>query len=528
SFLLAALLLSFLGYYWQPSVFAQSPELSIAINRDESTLQPYTYVTGYPGWNLLNLIYDTLFILDAENQPQPWLVESMQVSEDGKTYTLKLKEGVKWQDGETLTSADDKIAYEFYKDKRHSRWTPPMRSIAQIDTPNPQTVVFNLESANAGFVYQPLADVPIIPQHIWQGTTDPKTLETRVGSGPYQLQEYQSDQIYRLRAHPNYFAGKPAIEELLIPIIPENTTIFSALRTGEIQATTRPTPPELVQEFERDANLKVVRGAGFGSTLLQFNSERDPWSQVAVRQAMDLAIDREQLVERVLLGYGTKAESGWFHPASPAHNPDLRSLYNLEQAQSLLEEQGFRDSNGNGIREANGQEMEGSLLVAANNPIRLRTAELIAADLDKIGIRLTVTALEPESLDARVWPDGDVSKGRDYDLAIWGWSAPVQINPLRMISLVHSDPAIGTLNIGGYRNPEADALAEVWTATADPAEQIQRSHQLEALIAEEVPFAMLFFEDGIYSFRPQAYDRWTFQKGQGIFQKLSFLPDVRL
>ncbi|MEN9222456.1 MAG: hypothetical protein Q6M04_08470, partial [Thermostichus sp. BF3_bins_97] len=69
---------------------------------------------------------------------------------------------------------------------------------------------------------------------------------------------------------------------------------------------------------------------------------------------------------------------------------------------------------------------------------------------------------------------------------------------------------------------------EVWTATADPAEQIQRSHQLEALIAEEVPFAMLFFEDGIYSFRPQAYDRWTFQKGQGIFQKLSFLPDVRL
>ncbi|MEN9222458.1 MAG: ABC transporter substrate-binding protein, partial [Thermostichus sp. BF3_bins_97] len=176
--------MSFLGYYWQPSVFAQSPELRIAINRDESTLQPYTYVTGYPGWNLLNLIYDTLFILDAENQPQPWLVESMQVSEDGKTYTLKLKEGVKWQDGETLTSADVKFAYEFYKDNRHSRWTPPMRSIAQIDTPDPQTVVFNLESANAGFVYQPLADVPIIPQHIWQGTTDPKTLETRVGSGP--------------------------------------------------------------------------------------------------------------------------------------------------------------------------------------------------------------------------------------------------------------------------------------------------------------------------------------------------------
>ncbi len=526
SFLLAVFLFTPLGQHWQPTALAQSGGLRVAVNRDESTLQPYTYVTGYPGWNLLNLVYDTLVILDLENQPQPWLAEDIQVSEDGTIYTLKLKEDIKWQDGEALTSSDVKFAYEFYRDNRHSRWTPPMRGITKIDTPDPQTVVFNLDSANAGFIYQPLADVPIIPQHIWQGVSDPKTFETRVGSGPYTLEEYQVDQFYRLRSNPNYFAGKPVVEEILIPIISENATIFSALRTGEIQATTRPTPPELVQDFERDPSFNTLRGAGFGSTLLQFNCERDPWSRVEVRQAIDLAIDRDQLVERVLLGYGTKSESGWFHPASPYHNPNLRSQYNLDKAQALLDEIGLKDSNGNGIREINGQEIEGTLLVAANNPIRLRTAELIAAAVEKVGIRLAVTALEPESLDARVWPDGDVSKGRDYDLVIWGWSAPVQINPLRMISLIHSDPGIGTLNIGGYRNLAADELAKRWTVAADPADQTELSHQLEALIAQELPFAMLFFEDGIYTFRPQAYDQWVFQKGQGIFQKLSFLPEL--
>jgi peptide/nickel transport system substrate-binding protein len=151
----------------------------------------------------------------------------------------------------------------------------------------------------------------------------------------------------------------------------------------------------------------------------------------------------------------------------------------------------------------------------------------VAAALKEIGFDIKVTALETATLDAKVWPDFDVAKGRDFDLAIWGWSAAVQANPLRTGDLVHSNPQIGSLNIGAYKNPAADKLAEELGATIDPAKQKTVMNQLEAFIASELPFDMLFYEDGMYVYRPAAYDKWVFQKGQGTFHKLTFLPNVK-
>jgi peptide/nickel transport system substrate-binding protein len=117
-----------------------------------------------------------------------------------------------------------------------------------------------------------------------------------------------------------------------------------------------------------------------------------------------------------------------------------------------------------------------------------------------------------------------VAKGRDFDLSMWGWSAPLQLSPTRMASLVHSDPTIGTSNIGGYRNPEADALADQLLTVIDPEQQQTLANEMEALIASELPFVMLFYADGNYVYRSDVYDQWMYQTGQGIFHKLSFQP----
>jgi peptide/nickel transport system substrate-binding protein len=507
-----------------PEPAAAPQSLRVAILRDEGTLQPYTYVTGYPGWNMLSLVYDALFIMNEQNLPVPWLATEDAISEDGLVHTLTLRDNVTWHDGQPLTSADVKFSYEFYQQNTHSRWTGQVRGITSIETPDPTTVVLTLERPNPGFAIQPLADVPIIPQHLWEGVTEPDTFVNNIGSGPFKLAEYRTDQLYRFTANADHFAGAPAVGELLMPIIKDQTTIFSALRTGEINGTTVPLTPELVQEFQNAPNLKVVTGPGYATTMLQFNTERPPWDKVEVRRAVALAIDPQMLVDTVLLGYGAAGNPGWLHPASPFHDPSITGTTDLAQAQSLLDGLGYTDSDGDGVREADGQPMVAELLVQSNSPLRIRSAELIAAALKELGITINVTALEPDSVTAKVWPEFDVSKGRDFDLSMWGWSAPLQLSPTRMASLVHSDPTIGTSNIGGYRNPEADSLAAQLLTVIDPAEQQTLANQMEALIASELPFVMLFYADGNYVFRSDVYDQWVYQTGQGIFHKLSFQP----
>ncbi len=501
-----------------------APSLRVAILRDEGTLQPYTYVSGYPGWNMLSLVYDALYVMDAQNLPKPWLATEDSVSEDGLVHTIKLRPNVTWHDGQPLTSEDVKFSYEFYQQNTHSRWTAQVEGMTSIETPDPTTVVITLEKPAPAFQIQPLADVPIVPKHLWESVTDPKTFVNNVGSGPYKLVEYKADQLYRFTANPDHFAGAPAVEELVMPIIKDQTTIFSALRTGEIQGTTVALTPELVQEFQNAPNLKVQSGPGYATTMLQFNTERAPWDKVEVRRAVDLAIDKQKLVDTVLLGFGVPGNPGWLHPSSPFHDPAVSARFDMAQATALLDELGYTDANNDGVREADGTPIEAELLVQSNNPLRIRAAELIAADLKQLGLAITVTAMEPESVTDRVWPEFDVSKGRDFDLAMWGWSAPLQLTPTRMADLVHSDPAIGSTNIGGFRNEEADALATQLLEEVDPDEQKTLAQQMEALIARELPFVMLFYADGSYVYQPGAYDGWIYQTGQGIFHKLSFQP----
>ncbi len=509
-----------------PTAAARPVSLRMAILGDESTLNPYTYVLGYPGWNMLGLVYDTLFVLDADSLPKPWLAKEDKISADGKVHTLTLRNDVKWHDGKPLTSADVKFTFEYYKKVVRARFSTPVRN-ATVEAPNDTTVIITLPAPNPSFLIEPMSDAPILPKHIWENVADPKKFDNATGSGPFKLVEYKPEQFYRFTANTAYFAGKPAVDELLMPIIKDPTTVFSSLKTGEIQATTRELSPELVKDFSSAADLKVQRGAGFSTTMLLFNSERAPWDKKEVRQAVGLAIDTQKLVDTVLLGYGTAGNPGWIHPQSPFHDPAIKADYNVAKAKTLLDGLGYKDSNNDGIREAAGKNMEGTLLVYSNNPQRIRAAELIAAGVKEIGISLKVTALEPNSLDAKVWPDFDVAKGRDFDLSMWGWSAPMQVNPVRTVALVHSDPVIGNSNVGGYKNPAADKLANELNVTTDLDKQKTLVRQMEALIAQEMPFVMLYYADGNYVYRPAAYDKWVYQKGQGIFNKLSFLPGVK-
>lgn len=511
-----------------PTATPKPISLRVAITGDEGILQPYAIGSGYPGWYLMMMIYDTLLIMDTNNQPKPWLATKSQVSADGMTYTLTLRDNVKWHDGKPFTSADVKFSFDYYKKYAVApRWTTAVATIGEVQAKDATTVVISLARPNPSFVLQVLADIPIIPKHIWESVTEPKTAKFNIGTGPYKVAEYRPNELYRLTAHTDYFAGKPAVDEIVIPIIKEPTTIYSLLKTGELHTTTRSLPPELVKDFQGNPDIQLMRGSVYSSFFLVFNTQRAPWDKREVRQAIAMAIDRQKIVDTVLLGFGTVGNPGFLHPDSPLYDPSANKLsFDVAKAKALLDGLGYKDSDGDGIREADGKKMEGELIVPANQPLRIRVCELIAMWVKEIGISLKVTPLE--SVGPRYWgKDNDLSKPGDFDLGLHGWVAVVQIDPVRITSLVHSNQTIGSLNIQRYKNPEADKLAEEILATTDSQKQKTLVGKLSNIIAQDLPIVTLYYEDGIYAYRPAVYDRWVYEKGQTIFHKLSFLPHVK-
>jgi len=495
----------------------QTIDLRLAIARDEGSLNPYTYATGYPGHNLLLLIYDTLFQLNEQNIPQPWLVETFKTDADGLIWSFALHEGITWHDGLPLTAEDVKFSYEYYRLHNHPRWTRAVAAVESITVRDELNFTVTLKVPAPAFAMSPLADVPIIPAHIWRKVDNPDGFTNNIGSGPYRVVSHQPDKSYMLKANPAYFAGKPAMDKIGIVIIENQTAALTALRVGDIDIDARSLLPELVEELSGDKDLKVAKGPLFASTILQINNEREPFKNPLVRLAVSKAIDVDSLVETVLLGYGVAGNPGFLHPALPGYKTGLQHTFDQHAASALLESSGFNETFGDHVFE---------LLVRSNDPLRLRTAEIVAENLAAVGMQVNVKALDSSTVDSLVWPDSDVTEGRSYDLAIWGWSAPVMLDLSRLGALFHSDLiSRGALNIGAYANSNIDALLEELDVTVNPGRQKVLLSELQLTVAETVPFVTLFYSDGIYAYRPGRYDGWVFQEGQGILNKLSFISN---
>ncbi|WP_059173200.1 ABC transporter substrate-binding protein [Bacillus sp. FJAT-27445] len=498
--------------------------LKVGITKDENGLNPYTYVTGYPGLDLVTLLYDSLFHLDAENKPIPWLVEKQSVSDDGLTYEFTLHKDVKWHDGEPLTANDVKFTIEYFGKYPKSRFTNPLKSIASVNVKDDTNFSLVLSKADPNFMIQPLADLPILPEHIWSKIDKPDDETNALGSGPYILEEHKSGQYYKMKANKDYFKGTPPIEEIIFPIIEDTTAMLNALQSGEINAISSSISPELVNQFESNAKLKVARGPGYSTTLFQINAEKYPMTEKAFRKAIDFSIDKKSLVDTVLLGFGEVGSPGFIHPSSASNNGDLKPVYDTEKAKQILEEAGFKDTDGDGFREdQQGKKIDLTTLVYSNSPIRIRTAELVSEALNKVGIKNTVKAMDATTVDSLMWPDFDVSKGRDFDLGLWSWSNTMQLFPDRMVELFHSDPGVGSVNIGGYKNPEFDDMAEKLKNTYNEAERSAIIKEMQSFIAEDAPFVTLYYQEIVNAYNPKVYDGFVFQVGKGIINKLSFV-----
>ena len=506
---------------------AEPVTVRAAVTGDEGTLNPYTYISGFPGWNLLMLQYDSLMQLDAAGVPQPWLASEVTVSDDLTEWSVTLVEGVTFHDGEELTSDDVAFSVDFFQNNpESSRFARDYRPVADVVVHDDYNVTFVLSGPNAGFDVGALADAPVIPRHIWESVELPSEHDfggTNIGTGPYQMVEYVEGQSYRFVANPNFFRGAPAVDELVVIVLADDAGTQAAIRTGEVDVIFERIPPEQIDLLDAQDPLEVILGPEFTTQMINYDASKRPFDDVAVRQAINLAMDRQDIVDTVYLGAATVGSPGWIHPGHSVYNSGIATVYDVAAANALLDSAGYTDSDGDGVREFDGQPMSFEIITNSSDSLRLRIAELTVEMLAAVGIETEVVPVDTAVWENAVWPGFDVNNGRNYEIAMWGWSAPVQADPLRLPQLVASSTGAGFLNLTGYSSEEMDTLSEALSIEPDPAERTAILGRMQQIIADELPFVLLLYPDGAYVYDSSVYSDWEFIAGQGIVSKLSLL-----
>jgi hypothetical protein len=267
---------------------APASVVRIPFPRYDGTLTPYTFRLGYP---LVTLIYDTLLWRDAQGVPRPWLARSVVRSDQGRRVTVRLREGVRWHDGQPVT-ADD-VAFTFRLVGERSPGTPELANVEQVQALDRATVAFDLRRPSLGFEQQPLGDLPILPQHLWAGLP-PGQVAPRglaVGSGPYRLVRAQRTTGYELRANRAYFKGRPEVERIEVPIIHQAQRNYAALRERRVDMLPFTLPRPAADEVTGGApGIALRAGSLYSGTALLLNLRRPTFDRPAARRAVAAAL----------------------------------------------------------------------------------------------------------------------------------------------------------------------------------------------------------------------------------------------
>lgn len=510
----------------QSASSAAVDSLTIAISADENTLTPFTYVHGSPGFDAMSLIYDTLFVRTPDNTIIPWMVKEYSVENDSKVYHITLEDGLKWHDGQPLTAEDVKFTFEYVLTQSRTRFSAIGKKVENIEVKNDKEFTITLKETDVNFINNSLTDLRIIPKHIYENEADATAVTSSVGSGMYKLVEYKSGEYYKLEAMEDYFKGSPKVKNLNLPIMTDKSSIQQGIISGQLAGSTTSVSAAVLDTFNNASGIDILKADGYAPTMLYFNCEREPFNNAKFRQAISLGIDMDTIIQQVALGHATKGTPNFIREDLEEAEKGLSYEYNVEKANQILDELGYNQKNSEGIRlDANGSPLHFSLLTYSDSTNRVRVAELISKQLKDIGIDVEVTSMESTAVDDKVWPEFDVSKGRDFDMTMWGWSAPVMLNGGSLAALCSSDYAIGNDNIGGYKNDEFDKLVSNYQSATTIEEANEASKEMQKFIANEYPFITLYYDDNLYACNTSMYDGWVASKSGSTLNVFSFLPE---
>jgi len=466
--------------------------------------QPFTCDPRGPGTYKVGMIFDSLLDKD-EKGLIPWLAENWTVSPDGKVYTFYLRKNVTWQDGVPFTADDVKFTYDY--EVKHVPVAGAMESgvVDNVQVVDNSTVRFVLNKSISTFLYK-LSSFNIIPEHIYRNVSDPVTYlapEAVIGTGPYKLAQYNKEQgAYQFVANPSFWGPAPAIKT--VEFVPVSDALIS-FEQGDIDFTT--ITPDTLYRFTNNTDIRIEQQPAFWGYEFYFNIKKCPeLGDRRIRQAFAYSINRSELVEKIQRGAGEPGNMGVLPNDHIWYNPDQTSYTrDVAKANALLDEAGWKDTDGDGIRDKDGKKLSYTLSVGSDE---VRIAELIKARLSDIGVDVQVKALESKSRDA------NMKKG-DFELIIsgyGGWGFDADYLRTRYCDTASSDTANGIVplaSVMGYHNDTLNALGTREIIEMNETARKQLVYQMQDVLSQDVPTIPLFYTTSYDVWHISTYDGWV-------------------
>jgi peptide/nickel transport system substrate-binding protein len=516
-------------------VLAQSPEegegddkvvFRMGMVNEIDSLNPFKALE-LPSFEVMFLQYNLLVEFAQEDLgPVPGIAESWETSEDGLTWTYHLDPDATFHDGEPVTSEDVKFTFETVIDNpaQGGLFIDYVDQIETIETPDEQTVVITTKEPSVQMlsIY-----IPILPKHVWEDVPADELKsfpnEPSVGTGPFQAMEYVKGQSVRLVANPDYFKGAPTIDEIFFQFYDNHDTMVQALKRGEVDYIYQPAT-DLFLSLEGEEGIEALASADPGYTELAFNMyEPTPESielgapdesqghpallDVRVRQAINWAIDEEELTDKILRGLG--------EPGSTAVPPTLAKYhlelpeselmgFDLDESRRLLAEAGWEDTDDSGFVDKNGEDLQLRLFARSEDDSSSRSAEFIEGWLEDAGIDVVTEAVTDNKLTEDIY-------ATDFDMFIWGWGSDP--DPDFILSIFQCSQ-INNFSDSFYCNEEYDRLYELQQTQLDEDERIATIKKMQEILYEDTPYVILFYDQLLEAYDSAEWTGWVKQPAE--------------
>lgn len=437
-------------------------------------------------------IFNTLIKYDENLNHAPELASQWIISDDQKTITFKLKENLFWADGTPLTSDDVLFTWRLVTDPNtRTPYASDYLLVKNAQTPNKQTFTVTYEQ-NYAPALDTWASLQILPKHVLKDEDINNTFFSRkpTGSGYYQLDQWINGQQVTLKRNKNSTQGQALIEKLTSRIIPDTSSQFLELIADNIDLMNiNPIQYQRVFPSREDLKQKIglYKELGNGYTYLGFNLKQAPFNDPKVRQAMNYAINKEEIIKGVLLGLG-EAIASPYKPGTRWNNESLSPYpYDPSKALALLKEAGY-ERNPAGILVKDGKPFEFEILTNQNKQ-REMTAVLVQRRLKEIGIDVKIRVLEWASFINRFIKTGD------FKAVVLGWS--LSLDPDQFNIWHSSQQGPGQFNFVGYENPRVDELLELGRRELDNDKREEIYHEFSKLLLEDSPIVYLYAGYGL-------------------------------
>jgi peptide/nickel transport system substrate-binding protein len=446
----------------------------IGTDVDAGSLDP-RHMRDTTSYRVVDLLFDGLVRLDRDLTPRPALATSWD-NPAPTQWIFHLRNDARFHDGSKVTAGDVVYTLETILDPDFGA---PLRSlyepILKVEATDEHTVALTLREP-----YAPLLsylDVGIVPR----GSEDPGAHP--IGSGPYRLKRWDRGSKIILEANADFWGGAPEIQELEFVLVPDNTARAQAFEAGDLDLIQSPLSPQDIHRLSKDSRFRGLIEKSAAMTYLNFNTARKPLDDPELRRAVAMLIDQNTILNEIYEGTDEKATSILL-PSSWAFSDAVRQpTYDPAAADPLLEELGWKDTDGDGVRDRGGVPLSFELGTHGEDVNRIQTVEYLQHVLGEHGFRIQARITD--------WPSFSVRRdSSDYDAILLGWTQLVDPDK-GTYDQFHSR---GGLNWGGYRNAEVDELLERGRSTPDREERAGIYRRIAEIVARELPYYVLSYQ----------------------------------